>query len=79
MRVLRRLVEHPLLNAVVALVLVGTSLAEGWETLSDDLVTFDLHVHHGVLLFGFVNLLRAIPELFEAAERMNKAAADKTD
>lgn len=77
---LRRTLEHPLVNLLVALVLIATSLAEGWETLHRDLVALDAGVHHGVLVFGFVNLLRTIPEVYAAAERVDKvgdAAEDR--
>ena len=73
MHVLRRLLEHPIANLVVAIILIVTSFAEGWETLREDVVKLDAGAHHGVLLFGFVNLLRTIPELFEAVERGHKA------
>ena len=73
MHALRRLIDHPVTNLIVALILIATSLAEGWETFFEDLVNFNAGVHHGVLLLGFFNLLRTIPELFEAAERAHKA------
>jgi len=39
-----------------------------------DLVALDVGVHHGVLVFGFVNLLRILPNLLEAAERTVEAS-----
>lgn len=73
MPTLRRLVEHPLVNLVVALVLVATSLAEGWGTLREDMLQANVGAHHGLLVFGFVNLLRTLPELMDAAEHARKA------
>jgi hypothetical protein len=69
MHALRRALDHPLVDIVVSLILIATSLAEGWGTFRNDLMTFDAGVHHGVLIFGFVNMLRPLPKLLEAAER----------
>ena len=69
MHALRRALKHPFMDVAIALILIVTSLAEGWGTLRHDLVTLDAGVHHGVLIFGFVNLMRILPNLLEAAER----------
>lgn len=74
METLLRVVKHPIINIVMAIILVATSLAEGWETFLDDLVKFDAGVHHGVLLFGFVMLLRSIIEALEAVKRAHDEA-----
>ena len=74
MRALKYALDHPLMDVAIALILIVTSLAEGWGTLRHDLVTLDAGVHHGVLIFGFVNLMRVLPNLLEAAERTIEAS-----
>ena len=66
MEKLKTFIEHPATNIIIALILVGTSLAEGWESFSEDLSEFDVGVHHGVLLFGLAMLLRGIIESLES-------------
>lgn len=72
MKFFRQILEHPVTDILVAIILIGTGIAEGWETFFDDIVTFDIGVHHGVLLYGVVSLLKSILELFEGVERMHK-------
>jgi hypothetical protein len=43
-----------------------------YNATADDLVKFDAGVHHGVLLFGFVMLLRGVAEALEAFSRAHK-------
>ena len=69
---LRTTLDHPYANLLVAVILIVTSLAEGWETLQDDLIHLDIAAHHGVLLFGVFSLLKVIPELVEALERASR-------
>jgi len=65
MKKLKAFIEHPVTNLFIAAVLIGTSLAEGWESFSGDLSEFDAGAHHGVLLFGVAMLLRGIIEATE--------------
>lgn len=69
---LRKLLDHPTVNLGIAVILVLTSLAEGWETIIDDLIELDAKVHHGVLVFGFFQLLRALTDMFEGAKKIAK-------
>jgi hypothetical protein len=76
MRALRAVVHHPAVNLVVALILIATSMIEIWESLTSERLTMgfgamemEVGVQQGVLAYGLVNLLRAIPEFFEGVER----------
>ncbi|MGH7547579.1 MAG: hypothetical protein ACREMM_05330 [Gemmatimonadales bacterium] len=76
MRKLRAALHHPTTNLVVALVLVVTSLAEVWESITGDTVEMALGgmemtvgAYDGLLVYGLVHLLRAIAELVEGVER----------
>jgi hypothetical protein len=73
---LRAALHHPTLNLLVALVLVGTSVVQIWESLAGEVLTMgiggmrmDVGVQQGVLVYGVVHLLRAVAELVENLER----------
>ena len=62
---LKAFIEHPVINLAIAIVLISTSLAEGWESFSSDLSDIHVGAHHGVLLFGIAMLVRGIVEALE--------------
>ena len=73
---LRTVLYHPTTNLVVALILVGTSLAEIWESATGDALRMavggmemTVAAYDGVLVYGLVHLMRAIAELVEDVER----------
>ena len=63
---LKAFIEHPVINLTIAIVLISTSLAEGWESFSSDLSDIHVGAHHGVLLFGIAMLVRGIVEALES-------------
>ena len=67
---IKAFVSHPVTTLTTALTLIGTSASEAWETIDADLVEFDLGAHHGLMIFGFVNLIRVLPDLVEGFERL---------
>ena len=69
---LRTIAQHPAMDITVAIILIVTSLAEGWESIVEDIAKFDVGVHHGVLIFGFSQFLRAFSEMVEATKRVTK-------
>ena len=76
MNKLRAVLHHPVTNLVVALILVVTSLIEGWASATGDTVKMAMGavemkvgVYDGVLAYGLVHLFRAIAELVEGVER----------
>lgn len=68
MHKLKKMVENPWLNFVVAAILAATALSELWETLAEDLVSANVRGQHGILLYAVLSGLKAIPALFEAGE-----------
>ena len=68
---LKAFIEHPVINLTIAIVLISTSLAEGWESFSSDLSDIHVGAHHGVLLFGIAMLVRGIVEALESLIRAN--------
>lgn len=66
MEALKRFLENPVIDILIAITLIISSFAEGWDDLSEGLTEFSLGVHHGVLLFGVAMLLRGVVEFLEA-------------
>lgn len=69
MEKLHRILENPVTDIVTALILIITSLSEGWETFIMDITEFKTGVHHGVLLFGILMLVRGVVEALETLSR----------
>jgi hypothetical protein len=71
LRKLARFVGSPYLQTVVALVLIVSSLQEGWDTLAE-VRHGRISVSHGTLLLGISHLLRTLPDLVEGIERASE-------
>lgn len=70
-RALRGVTEHPLTTVITSLGLIGGGVME----LTEEFVpNFEhvLGVHHGVIVFGLVGMLRGLAELAEGAEKAAK-------
>ena len=66
---LRRLVQTPHANLVVGLALFGSSSVEVVETMESATVG----AHHGVALFGLMQIIKACSELSHGAHGVHKA------
>lgn len=72
---LKRFVENPYVNLTVALMLFVTGLTEGWDSFQEDVAGLRIRAHHGVMLYGFFNMLKPLPDIFEGLEKMNRRSA----
>ena len=72
MEKLHNFLEHPITNIVTAFILITASLAEGWGSFINDLTECNIGVHHGVLIFGVLMLLRGVVEALETISRAHK-------
>lgn len=73
MNFLRRLSNSPRLNMMVGLILILVSWGEVAESLRDGFDIGDLNSHLGVTLMGLVNVIKALPDLFEGLEYVERA------
>lgn len=64
----RKFTDHPITKLVLGLILVVSSIAEGYSTFFDDLSHFRFRAHHGLLLFGLANVLACLPDLIEGMD-----------
>ena len=69
---LKRILDDPYVNIFIAIVLVYSSVAEGWEEFTHGLTEFDIGVHHGVLLYGVAMFLRGLVEAAESTVRAHE-------
>lgn len=67
MVILRKLVSSPLLNLIVAVILLYSGLAESWHEIQE-MEGFRFGVHHGVILYSLMQILKTLPDLFEGME-----------
>lgn len=75
---LKRIAENPYLNGVAALVLLYSGFAETLEELKG-LEGFKFGVHHGVIVFALLHLLKTLPDLLEAIEYLERADEEKKE
>ena len=65
MQKLNSFAEHPGINLLVGLILLGTGSYESWSALSAEIQQFNLGAYYGMMVLGLVQVLKAIPELVE--------------
>ena len=75
---IRRFTGHPVTRMVMGLILVVSSIAEGYDTFFDDVSHLRLRAHHGLLLFGLMNVLSSLPDLIEGLETSVEVIAART-
>ncbi|MES9925306.1 MAG: hypothetical protein ABW152_14540 [Candidatus Thiodiazotropha endolucinida] len=72
MKLLRMIATNTYLNLLVGILLVYTSASEAWYELQT-IEQFRMGMHHGVLLFALLHILKTLPDLFEGLEHINQA------
>jgi hypothetical protein len=75
MRLLRAITQSPYLNLVVGLILVLASGDEVFESIRDGFNSSDLNVNFSATVVGFVQILRALPDLVEGLEYVQRSRA----
>ncbi len=74
---LRHFVRNPLTQLVVGLILVGSGIAEVVYDLANTDKTWQIGVHHGVIVFGLLQVLQNIPPMVDGIERWIEAIETK--
>ena len=62
---IRRWVDHPVTKLSMGLILFVTGFLEVYQDFSRDLSEIQLGAHHGIMVFGFVNIVTSIPDIIE--------------
>jgi hypothetical protein len=66
---IRKVVNHPAMLLTTASAMFVSSLHE----VISSAATFQLGAHHGILAYAMLQAARALPDLFESAERAEDA------
>jgi hypothetical protein len=72
MEALRKFVESPYLNMIVGLIVLFSGLSEAWGTLSKDIFSGNFGAHHGVMVFGFFQVLKSLPPILSGIKQLVK-------
>lgn len=77
LRSLGRLAHNPYLTLAMGLIVFASGLSEVWATIADDLSAMRLRGMHGVTLFGLVQGLKALPEVFDGFDEIDEVDSAK--
>jgi hypothetical protein len=66
--VLRVIAENPILNITVGFVLMAAGLLECLEGMFGELFSSSFGVHHGAALFGMVQFMKWLPDIFKGVQ-----------
>ena len=78
LRKLKTVVDHPATQLVTGMVLLISGFASAYDDFAHAEHTFRLGVHHGVLLWGLVQVLGSIPNLVEGIDQTIEAAEKRS-
>lgn len=71
-RALRKIADNPLVNLSAGLILIATAMSEIMES-AESAEEAGIGAHHGVLAFGIIHALTALPELLHGIDELIKA------
>lgn len=66
---LKKIAASPYLNFLSGIILLLTAGYEVWHTIE----TANLGSHHGILIFGLVQIIKSIPEIFRGVDEVEKS------
>lgn len=66
---LEKIVESPYLNLIAGIILILAAGVEVYETAEES----QLGGHHGLFVFAFIHILKAIPEILHGFDDIEKA------
>ena len=65
---LEKTATSPYLNILAGIILISTAGYETWESIGE----FKLGTHHGVLVFGLLQVLKGLPEALHGAKEISE-------
>ena len=65
---LKKITASPWLNLLAGIILLITSGYEIWDSLGEA----TLGAHHGVFVFGLIQILKSIPEIMHGLDEIEK-------
>jgi hypothetical protein len=70
---LEKITKSPYLNLISGLVLLITASIETYEGLAQEM---EFGIHHGILLYSILHLIRAIPEAMHGFDDLEKTETE---
>lgn len=77
-KILKIVTEHPFVNIVVALVLLYSGVSETLHEFKE-MQEFKVGVHHGVIFFAVLHLLKSLHEVIEGLEYVSKVKGEVSE
>lgn len=77
LRMLHRVVKHPLTTTVAGIVFLLAGIAEVFEASLGFVGETGLEAEHAIVVLGVITLLKGLGEMFEAEEILRHAAAER--
>ena len=65
---LRRISQNRYLNILAGLILIAFSIDEVLESIADGFQATDLNSSMGIVMIGFLHILKSLPDLIEGIE-----------
>ena len=69
-KMIKKVLDNPYANLLVGIILFSSSFMEVWESFHED--TVKLGTHHGVMLFGMVQILKVLPDIMDSLDNFDK-------
>lgn len=66
----KKIIRSPYLNLFCGLILITTAAYETYESFYE----FSIGAHHGVLIFGIVQVIKTLPEIILGLKEIEKSA-----
>lgn len=65
---LRKMIRSPYFSFTMGMMLLICGILEATETILEDFINIDLGTHHGLIIFGFGQVLKSLTDIFEGTE-----------
>ncbi len=75
-RTFKRIVKSPYVNIVIGLLLLYSGIHETMRELKE-LEGFRIGVHHGIILFSILQIVKTVPDFFAAFEYIEEVVEEK--
>ena len=69
---IKNILEKLHLELIVSIILVLAGLSEAYESLDEDIKSFTLKAHHGIIIFGLFHAFKGIIEAIESSKKIKK-------
>ncbi len=65
---IQKIIRSPYFSFAMGMMLLLCGILEATETIIEDFVNVEVKTHHGLILFGFGQILKSITDILEGTE-----------